>query len=713
MKLKKSILSSALFVVFLFCSVFQLRADEGMWLLALLKKQNAERLKAMGLKIPIDELMGTTEGALSESVIAFGSGCTGSIISNTGLILTNYHCSYDAIQQYVSPTSDIYKNGYWATDQLHELPIKGLSITINKKILDVSDEVTELISKGNSKINSIRDAQLLIAKKYQAQYPKYRVVIKAYKNNTLFVLFLQLNYEDVRMVGVPPKDVAKFGGETDNFMWPRHSADFAYFRVYADKNGMPAAFSKANIPLQVKTWLKISTEGYRNGDFAMSMGYPGMSDRNALSFKIKEKTQVLNPPMISVRKVTQSIWEDEMNKDPLVKQTYAEKFATSANYYKNAIGMNYWVNKLNIIARKENHEKEWMTWVLNDTIKRSIYLTALQDLKAEIEGKADFLKAQTYYAECMDACEILKFNMGFGESFNTFVASSKKRPSLRGDLSNTVTYHYKRLNVAVDKRMTKAMLKLLKDSLPEQLLPDIFITKKLNTNLLIDQYVDSLFQSSIYSDSTKLQNWLKSPSRPLLNDPITQFTSSIEKKTGELFRVFSFTNKFYKSSAYYDSSVAEFKGDSYYPDADKTIRLSYGKISDLNLDGKTIPYQTSFSGLIAKADTVNKDFLLNRKLLEIWQKNGNGDMPVNFITNGDVTGGNSGSPMLNADGKIIGLVFDCNWESMTREFNYEQELNKVICVDIRYLLFITEKFSNSARIITEINKANKRNGKGS
>lgn len=708
---KKSILSRVLLIVFLL-SCQQLRADEGMWVLALLKKQNAEALKAIGLKIPIDQLDGTTDGAISESVIAFGSGCTGSIISNNGLVLTNYHCSYDAIQQYASPSTDIYKNGYWANNQTQELHVKGLSITINKKILDITNEINELVKARSSAAMSTKDAQLVISKKYQQKYPNYRPVIKSYKNNSLFVLFLQLKYDDVRMVGVPPKNVAKFGGETDNWMWPRQSADFAYFRVYANKSGMPAAFSNNNVPLQVKNWLNVSEDGYTKGDFAMSMGYPGFSNRKALSYKIKEKTQVLNPPMITTRGIAQSIMEDEMTKDPLMKQVYAEKFASSANYYKNAVGMNAWVNKLNIILSKERREKEWMNWAIQDTAKKSLYLTALQDMKAEIEGKAELRRAQAYYSECFETCDIIKFNLGFRGVFTAYPTDKKSRPAMEQDLSNTVRYHYQRLNPKVDKRITKAMLKLLKDSLPAQLLPTVFASKGLQSNAEIDQYVDELFSNSIFADSTRLLQWLKNPSTLLVNDPLMELASSVESKQKELFAVFRTTSKFNRNITAYENSLDEFKAGKYYPDADKTIRLSYGTISDLQLDGKLIPYQTSLSSLIAKADTTNKDYLLNKDLLAIWQKKdfgkytNKGDMPVDFITNGDVTGGNSGSPMMNAEGKIIGLVFDCNWESMTREFNYEKDLHKVICVDIRYVLLITEKFSGSRRIVGEIEKAN-------
>ncbi|POY37373.1 hypothetical protein C3K47_06315 [Solitalea longa] len=704
---KKTIIRWSLLIAFLLSFTAQVRADEGMWLLALLKKNNADEMKAMGLNIPIEKITGD-DGALSESVIGFGSGCTGSIISGSGLILTNYHCSYSAIQQYVTPTNDIFQNGFWANTTEQELPVHDLTITINKKILDITAEI-----KGASDGN-FKDAMDAVSKKYQQKYPKYKVLIKSYKNNSLFVLFLQLQYKDVRFVGVAPKNVAKFGGETDNWMWPRHSADFAFFRVYADKNGAPAAYSKNNVPLAVKNYLRISTEGYKKSDFAMSMGYPAMSDRNATSSEIWDKTQVVNSAMIAARKLRQSILEEEMDKSPLVKQLYAEKYATSANYYKNAVGMNFWVDKLTIISRKESYEKEWMKWATQDESKKNLYATLLQDLKSGTEANAQYKKALNYYVEGFGSCEMIQFLSAFANSYTNYVTSLKTRPTLQNDLSSTARGYYKNFNAEIDKRVTKAMLKLMADSIPEQLLPEIFSSKNLHSSAAIDQYVDELFQSSVFANADKLQNWLKNPSTPIENDPAVLLNESIEKKRRELFKINSSnSNKLYRYASAYSNSLDDFKGGRFYPDADRTIRLSYGTVTDLQVDGKTIPYQTMFSGLIAKAaDTTIKDYQLNSKLKTIWHnkefgKYGvNSDIPTCFVTNGDVTGGNSGSPMMNANGEIIGLVFDCNWESMTREFNFEKDLHKVICVDIRYLLFITEKFSGSNRIIAEIEKAN-------
>jgi hypothetical protein len=702
---KKIILTSTLFITLLLGST---QADEGMWLLSLLKKNNAAQMKAMGLKIPIEKIVGE-DGALSESVVGFGSSATGSIISGSGLVLTNYHCAYSAIQQYVTPINDIFLNGFWANTQQQELPVNDLVITINKKILDISDEIKLQLKDGN-----VQKAIGMVSQKYQQKYPGYKVVVKSYQNNSLFVLFLQLQYKDVRLVGVAPKNVTKFGGETDNWIWPRYSADFAFFRVYANKNGAPAAYAKTNVPLVVKNYLHISASGYNKNDFAMSMGYPGLSDRNATSYQIAEKIQILNPPLIAVRKVRQSIWQEEMDNNPLLKQLYAEKFANSANYYKNAVGMNFWVKKLNVVSRKESDEKEWQNWIAKNENKQLSYGTILADLKKEVEDNAPYKRALTYYGECFFSSGVLEFISAFGLSFTNYVENLKQRPSTRQDLTSTAKSYYKGFKIDVDKRVTKAMIKLLIDSLPVNLQPDFFASKKLNSTATIDLYVDEIYKNSVFTDWTKLTEWLNHPMGSINNDPLMELSNAIENKRREVFKVCSLnSNKVSRYATAYSNSLSDFKAGNYYPDADKTIRLSYGTVSDLLLDGKNVPYQTTLNGLIAKTNnTTNPDYFLNKKLQHIWQNKAygkygvNGDMPTCFVTNGDVTGGNSGSPMMDAYGKIIGLVFDCNWESMTREFNYEKDLHKVICVDIRYVLLTTEKFSTAARIIDEIEKAN-------
>ncbi len=689
-------------------------ANEGMWLLSMLMKYNAEELRRMGLKIPAEMLTGENPGALSEAVVAFGSGCTGSLISDQGLILTNYHCSYGAIQQHNTAVADITRNGFWAQSQKEELPVNGLTITINRKIIDISAEVQKIINaSGPNKISS-KDALATLVDTYQKQYPQLKVLTRSYKNNSLFVLYLQQQYHDVRLVGLGPKNITKFGGESDNWTWPRQSADFAYFRVYASKTGSPAAYNSANVPLVVKTFLKISAEGYKQGDFAMSLGYPGNTDRNALAAKIWEKVTVVNPATIAVRKQRLQILEDSMAANSTARLAYAEAYSTTANEYKNAVGMNEWVNKLDIIGKKQHFESGIVEGWNEGQISKASLDTALNKIWTSTRNNAPYVRALNYLTETFtNSCEVTRFVSAFGRGFVDLEKIRKERPSFIQDNLSNISNYYKKFVPSVDRQITRSLMQLLADSLPKDLLPDVFITNDLFTHAAIEKYVDDLFTHSILADSITLKQWLKNPTENIAEDPAIKLHQSIERKTRELRNNINNNLRLAgRSSSLFQMAIERQADQKFYPDADKTLRLSYGTISDLNVDGKALPFQTKFSSLINKADTVNKDYQLNPLLAEMWRKKDfgtigqNGDMPVCFITNGDVTGGNSGSPMLNGDGKLIGLVFDCNWESMTRDFNFEQSFHRVICADIRYVLLLTEKCSQSKRILDEIAKAN-------
>ncbi|WP_140938997.1 S46 family peptidase [Sphingobacterium lumbrici] len=689
-------------LLFLFYSSVFAQHDGGMWLLPMVEKFNAEDLKEKGLEIPLEQL-GGQDGALTEAVVQFGKGCTASFISSTGLLLTNYHCAYSAIQDLDNAKRNLWVNGYWASNYKEELPASGLSVTVNRKILDISAEFAALCSKKPTK-QEIISAEKQLEAKYRKQYPApNRILMKSYNEHKIVTLYVQEQYNDVRLVGIAPKSVAKFGGETDNWMWPRHSGDFALFRVYTDVPGKSQTVDK--VPLKPKKWLKVDTNGIYKGDFTMSMGFPMMSDRYSTSFQVNEKVTVLNPPMIIARKKVMDIYSQAMTASDIIRRQYQEKFAEMANYYKNAIGMNFWIDTLQTVRKKEQVEASWLQGTVDAAeLKRRQDL--YHNIQKSIQENASDMRALTYYGEATAACEVIRFISSFGKSYTEL----DKRPIAdKSNLLSNISLYYNRFDMDVDRHITKEMMKLMIDSLSVDQLPKLFVEKGLTTYRAIDGFVDELYEKSIFADSAKLIAWVKKPSYSISSDVAVTFAEALSEKHRAVFQI-AIPNNYSVNGLVgrYRTSATKNIDAPWYPDADKTIRLSYGKVDDLRLGGNIVKYYTAMDEMLVKAKSGKKDYELHPKLTQIIEGKQfrnyavNGQMPVCFITEGDVTGGNSGSPMLNGKGDLIGLVFDCNWESMTREFNFDKELHRVICADIRYLLLLTEEFSGSKRILNEM-----------
>ena len=698
---KSRILLLTLSLIHGFCAL----ADEGMWLLSMLKRYNAAEMQRMGLKVPLESITGEEEGSLSEAVVSFGGGCTGSFVSEKGLILTNYHCSYGAIQQHNGEGLAITRNGFWAENFKQELPVNGLSVTVVKRIVDITHEVQLLTQK---KI-PVKDAFEKVAGEYRYRFPDYKVVHRTYRNNTIFVLYLMQQYNDVRLVGIAPKQVAKFGGETDNWMWPRHSADFAFFRVYADAKGRPAKYHSQNVALNVDTYLKVSNEGYKIGDFSMSLGYPGVTNRDASAASIWEKTYVYSPANLAVKETKMNLLQAAMNTDDKAALVYGEKFATLANECKNLKGFEQWSSELNLPVNRAKGEDEWVNKFLNGS-KRQTVEEALASSRRQTKEQAEFSRAFYLLNEVEhNGSDIIRFLNVFGKNFSTFESDLKKRPTLRKDYLTNVSIYYKQLIPAVDKELIRSTLYLLADSLNEAYWPSIMQKQGLHAHKAIDAYVEEIFIRSVFIDSARLKKWLVSPAGVIENDPALLLALSLGEKSFEMFKMWSRQQDIIRrqSTVFRATWNAENPG-MYYPDADKTLRLSYGTITGLQSKGTQMPWQTLLSGLVHKSQSTNPDYVLHPLLQKIWEVKDFGqwgftdDFPVCFITNGDVTGGNSGSPMLNAHGELIGLVFDCNWESMTREYNYDPDLNRVICCDIRYIMMLTGTLSGSKRLQIEM-----------
>lgn len=680
-------------------------ADEGMWLLSCLKQNNEARMKALGLEISVDDVV----GHLSQAIISFNGNGTASFISKDGLVVTNYHCAYGGIQQSSSDEHNYIRDGFWARSREEEIPLKGVRLTINRKIVDVSDEVNSRIAGKKLDRNAYYQLMQGITAGYQKQYPGMQVSIRSYRNNTLHVLYVVQSFEDVRLVGAPPHAIAKFGGETDNWTWPRHGCDFAYLRVYVSKDGKGIPYQPGNVVYHPQEYLKVSAQGYQQGDYAMSVGYPGYTDRNATSMQIWERQRVHNPPLIRVRTARQEVLQKFMSADESIRIKYAEKFASSANYCKNAIGMNQWIKDLQICEKKAAYEQSFLDNCENDSI-RQYYAGVLQKIEKGIQDAAPYRSAVDYYIEAFgEACEMLRFISVFGKSLPN---AREDNGEFRKNFMANVRLYYKDYVEEVDRAVTKTMLKVLQKDLSAEFLPEFYETIKSEYGGDSDRFVDQLFQQSIFATSDRIIEALNDPHYDVRKDMAFKIAEQIDKKQRELFRKSDEKRAIAQNAMMeYNRGILNFNQQDYYPNADKTIRLSYGSVCDLPLGDSTVkPFQTRLSGVIAKEDAKNADFQLPDRLKELWRNKDfgrygiDGDVPVDFIMNGDVTGGNSGSPMLNARGELIGLVFDCNWESMTRDFNYDQNLHRVICLDVRYMLFITEKYARMENIVDEILK---------
>ncbi len=673
--------------ILLFFTTLSLFADEGMWLLSSLKGFNESRMKELGLKIPIEEIVGG-KGALSNAVVSFGGIGTGSFISKEGLILTNYHCSYSAISQYNSQENNMLDNGYWASSKEKELRVKGLSIVINKEIIDVSNEVVTLIKDKHSQTD-IALATKSIGDKYKLKYNALKAQIKSYKNNSIFILYLQEVCEDIRLVGLLPKKVAKFGGETDNWQWPRYNADFAFFRAY-----------KNNLPYVPDAFLRISKDGYSKGDFAMSLGYPGTTDRQASSSKVYEIAHCQNPPLIEIRSRMLSVIDGLMKEDQNIRNMYYERWSNSANYYKNAVGMNDWISYLDVVGKKKKLEAEFEGWVKKDHRRLVEYASPLDYLSRQAISDSLYIQAITYFSEAFSNSYQMLRNASMLDSWIDNYCTGKRSFMNKKDFIKNVSNFFGSYNTGVDKVVTKAMFHLVKGKLPSNLLPSFYETIDKDFDGNIDRYVDYLFDHSVYADPVKVLDCLNKMNYPK-NDPAILLNKSIEQKRQELSSISNQlrrdSNKGYQS---FQKGLVDFLRAEYYPNADKSLRLSYGIVDDLKKrDGKIYPFMTSTSGILEKSKSENPDYYLDPKLKSLISTQ---SVNTCFITNGDVTGGNSGSPMLNGRGELIGLVFDCNWESMTRDFNYDITLNRVICADINYILFLTEKYANVTYLTDEI-----------
>ena len=707
-----------LLTVALLAVLAPVRADEGMWLLPLLKQMNINKMQELGCKLTADDIYNVNHSSLKDAVVIFGGGCTGEMISDQGLLVTNHHCGYSSIQKLSSVEHDYLTDGYWAMNRAEELPVSGLSVTFLISMTDVTAEIEKVQQQyaGNQRQldSAVAMTKKALVDKAVGNNKHYTGEVDSFYADNAYYLIIYEKYTDVRFVGAPPSSIGKFGADTDNWMWPRHTCDFSMFRVYADKDNNPAAYSPDNVPLKPRKSLTVSTKGVKEGDFTFIMGFPGRTNRYMSESELKEQIME-NEITIKCRTVRQNLLLEAMQADPKTRIQYANKYAGSSNFWKKAIGMNETFKKLGVEKRCAEEEQAFVNWYSKDEARKAEYGQALSSINEAIAETKDISSADKYYFETLGNIEIA-YPSAIVMRLKQMAAQNpdgveKAKEATIANLKN----FYKNYNPELDRKMAKAMIKLYKDNVSEDQLPEMYNTISASYNGNIDAFVDSLYDKSAFvtfDGAKKMVDAFDAKGDSNWDDPMFQVDNDILSFYDKLVApLMTAEQKFSQGKKLFTKGQLEMKqGQPIYPDANSTMRLTYGLVEPYSpKDGVSYDYYTTLDGVMEKEDPNNWEFVVPDKLKQIYAAKDygrwglpDGKMPACFIMTGDITGGNSGSPVMNAKGELVGLAFDGNWESMSSDVIFEPELQRCICVDIRYVMMILEKYGDAGYLLKEM-----------
>ena len=698
-------------------------ADEGMWMLTDLKEQNSAAMRELGLEIPIEEIYSPDGISIKDAVVHFGGGCTGEIISSEGLLLTNHHCGYGAIQKLSSVKNDYLTDGFWAMSRNEELPCNGLTVTFIDKILDVTPYVLEqlAIDEDPQGVNYLSPSYLeKVATRFTEannieKNESTRFELKPFYGGNRYYLFIKKVYNDIRMVGAPPSSIGKFGADTDNWMWPRQTGDFSLFRIYADKDGNPASYSENNVPLKVKKHLKINTNGIQVNDFAFVMGFPGRNWRYMISDEVEERMQTTNFMRHHVRGDRQEVLMEQMLANPAVRIHYASKYASSANYWKNAIGMNEGLVRLNVLDTKRNQQEQLLAKGKADN--NNAYQQAFDQIRSIVAKRFQPMYHQQAISEALvTALDFMKIP-STKELEQALASKDKERiNAAKLKLQQEGEKYFKSVPYPeVEKLVGKRMLETYMKYIPED--QRITIFDVINTRFKgdSDAFIDACFKYSIFGNKENFDKFIKRPSlNSLEKDWMVLFKYSIVDGLTQTALAMKEANQNYNAAhKVWVKGMIDMKqeaGQPIYPDANSTLRLTYGQVLPYKAaDGVEYSHYTTLKGVMEKEDPNNWEFVVPAKLKELYNNKDfgryameNGEMPVCFIINTDNTGGNSGSPVFNKRGELIGTGFDRNYEGLTGDIAFRPSSQRAACVDIRYTLFIIDKFAGASHIIDEL-----------
>ena len=678
-----------------------------------LNKETRKTMKELGLELSAKELYHPGKASLKDAVVSFGGFCSGVVVSEDGLVLTNHHCGFSCIQQHSSVEHDYLKDGFVARTREEELPNPELYVRFLLRQENVTRRVLKAVTPDMDEATrtAVTDSIVaLVEAEVSRKDSTLTGVVDAYYGGNEFWLSVYRDFNDVRLVFAPPSSIGKFGWDNDNWMWPRHTGDFCVFRIYADKNNRPADYSPDNVPYHPSYVAPISLDGYREGSFCMTLGYPGSTERYLSSYGIEEMTQTANQAQIDVRGIKQAIWKREMDRNDSIRIKYASKYDESSNYWKNSIGMNRAVRKLKVLKKKRAMEQELRRWIQQTPDERADLLQLFTDLELAYKNRREVNRAQSYFVEAfLNGPELVQqaltiLNFDFEGEHDVVVANLKK-----------IVETYKNLDVDIDKEVFTAMLKEYRSQVDSAYLPEVYHTIATQYGGDDRAFVDSLYAHTQLATPRGLKRFLeRDTTYQLLDDPAISLGIDLITKAFELnMQMQEPSVQIDRGERLLNAAIRRFYASrNFYPDANFSMRLSFGTVCGYDpFDGAHYDYYTTTRGVLEKvrAHEGDADFEVQPEFLSLLSSGDfgryadeNGEMKVCFISNNDITGGNSGSAMFNARGELLGLAFDGNWEAMSSDILYEPDMQRCIGVDIRYVLFVIEKYGKASELIREL-----------
>ncbi len=701
-------------------SLIQVRADEGMWIPMLIGK-NYDEMVRKGLKLSKEDLYSINHASLKDAIVQFGGGCTGEMISSSGLLITNHHCGYGNIAALSTVEKNYLDNGFWAYSKDQELPAKDLSVIFLERVEDVTAQIDKATRKlkGDKLTKKMDEIRKAIEKKAEED-GKYVANVREYFNGNQYLLLVYKKFTDVRLVGTPPKSLGKFGGDTDNWMWPRHTADFSMFRVYANKSNEPAEYSKDNVPYKPKKHLPINIGGVKEGDYTMIFGYPGRTNRYEVSEGVKLAIEDVNPAIVKIRTKRLGIMKDHMDKDKSVYLKLTSSYASIANYWKYYIGQTEQLKRLKVVEEKAAKEAAFSKWAYKEAPE---YKGLMRDFAKVYNGYAPYAKHATYYSECFRAPVISKLGTSVELLYKELKKDEPNQDTIKkhvDDMKKGRKAILKLYDKSTELDLTAEMLKMFYNDIPKAQHPDVYqnvIFKKFggeSVDKTFSDYAAYVLNNNFFIDSNAFNAFCKEPTvEKIEKDAACQlgmsFLHNYKDNYEPTVEKFSKTKK--ELAKTYVRGLMEMNEDKlFYPDANSTMRITYGQVLGYEpQDAVHFDYFTTLDGFVAKYKPNDDEFDAPKDLLDLYKKKDygqyvdkDGSLHTCFITNNDITGGNSGSPIINANGEWIGIAFDGNWEAMSGDIAFDKNYKRTICTDARFILFLIEKMGKANNLIEEM-----------